>query len=280
MSASTESKPSWGASYRLIAAEKWKAKSAAMGRAVTKALVEYARPQAGMSVLDMATGTGEPAISMAERVGPNGQVIALDQSAELLEIAAGRARSRNLSNFSTRQADVHELPFPDEHFDLVTCRFGVMFFADVRKALQESCRVLKPGSRVCFVAWGPFDQPYWSSTMGIVHKHVGGPLLADSARNMFHFAPPGTLSAELRAAGFHQAEDFQQSLPWPWHGTIEEVWEYAKTLSTPFQPLLNRVPPEKWDLIETEVHAAIAKFVQGESVNFSATVVLASGTKQ
>ena len=55
----------WGAQYRLIAAEKWKAKSAVMGSAVTDALVEYARPVAGMAVLDLASGTGEPAISLA-----------------------------------------------------------------------------------------------------------------------------------------------------------------------------------------------------------------------
>ena len=59
------SKPQWGASYRLIAVEKWKMKSAAMGRAATDALVEYARPQQGMHVLDLASGTGEPGISLA-----------------------------------------------------------------------------------------------------------------------------------------------------------------------------------------------------------------------
>ena len=64
------SQPSpWSSSYRLIAAEKWKAKSALMGSAVTNTLVEYSRPRPGMRVLDLASGTGEPAISLAERVG-------------------------------------------------------------------------------------------------------------------------------------------------------------------------------------------------------------------
>jgi len=57
------SNPQWGSSYRLIASEQWKAKSAIMGRDVTEALVEYARPKPGMKVLDLASGTGEPAIS-------------------------------------------------------------------------------------------------------------------------------------------------------------------------------------------------------------------------
>ncbi len=275
----TESKSQWGASYRLIAAEKWKAKSAAMGRDVTEALVEYARPQPGWNVLDLASGTGEPGISLAKRVGPEGHVTALDLSADLLEIANERARQRGLTNFSTLQADAHVLPFPENSFDLVTCRFGVMFFADVEKALGEIRRVLKPGGRCCFVAWGPFDQPYWSSTMAIVHAHVGGPLISPGGPDMFRFSKPGSLSAKLGLAGFEAQEEIK-TLPWTWPGGVEEVWEYVRSVSTPFRPLLERVPKDKWDAINAEVRAAIGKYVDGDSVKFGAVVVLAAGRKR
>jgi ubiquinone/menaquinone biosynthesis C-methylase UbiE len=125
-----------------VASEKWKEKSAAMGRDVTLALVEYANPKPGMHVLDLAAGTGEPAITIASRLAGTGEVVATDLSAELLEIAEGRARSRNLSNFTIQQADAHQLPFPGNTFDLATSRFGVMFVADVEKALTELRRVL------------------------------------------------------------------------------------------------------------------------------------------
>src|SRR6266536_2854073 len=92
----------WSSSYRLIAAEKWKAKSAVLGSAVTEALVEYALPQPGMRVLDLACGTGEPGISLARRVGPEGRVTGADLSSELLEIASQRAKGKGLENFSTR----------------------------------------------------------------------------------------------------------------------------------------------------------------------------------
>src|ERR1700731_2945978 len=120
----------WGSQYRLIAADRWKAKSAAMGKAVTEALVEFARPKPGMRVLDLASGTGEPGISLAMRVGAQGRVTALDLSADLLEIAKGRAQERGLKNFVTQQGDAQALPFDDNSFDLATCRFGVMFFPD------------------------------------------------------------------------------------------------------------------------------------------------------
>lgn len=272
-------KAQWGSSYRLVAAEKWKAKSAAMGRAVTEALVEYARPVPGLCVLDLASGTGEPAISLAARVGPQGHVTALDLSGDLLAIAEQRARARGLANFSPRQADAHQLPFADNSFDLATCRFGVMFFTDCGRALAELYRVLKPGGRACFLAWGPFEQPYWSTTMGIVHKHVGGPLMAPGAPNMFCFAEPRSLSRQLTDAGFQQVEEETKTLPWTWPGSPEEVWEYARSVSTPFHPLLERVPPQMWDEIHADVHDAIRKYCDGQSVKFGVTVVLASGRK-
>lgn len=269
----------WGSQYRLIASDKWKAKSAVMGKAVTEALVECAQPKTGMRVLDLASGTGEPAISIAMRVGAQGQVTALDLSADLLEIAKGRAQERGLKNFSTRQADAQSLPFADNSFDLATCRFGVMFFGDAVLALREVRRVLINGARACFLAWGAFDQPYWQSTMGVVQRHVGGPLLQPGGADPFCFAQPGSLSAVLRSAGFREVEEKTVTLPWSWPGTPEEVWEQAKSVSVPFRPMLDRVPEGLWPRIHEEVLATIRPYVRGENIEFGATVVLASGSK-
>ena len=279
MTSHADSKADWGNQYRLVASERWKAKSAAMGQPVTDALVEYARPAPGMQVLDLASGTGEPAISLASRVGAQGHVTALDQSADLLGIATQRARSRGLTNFATRQADAHSLPFSDNRFDLGTSRFGVMFFRDPVLALRELHRVLRPGARACFLAWGTFDQPYWQSMMGIVHRHVGGPLLQPNAPNPFRFAQSGSLSEVLRSAGFSAVEEETKTLPWTWPGPVEEVWEQARAVAVPFRPMLERVPAEKWPEIHADVHAAVRQYSDGEKIAFGASVVLASGTK-
>ena len=279
MTLPSDSKPDWGNQYRLVASEKWKAKSAAMGQPVTDALVEYAQPAPGMRVLDLASGTGEPAISLASRVGQHGHVTALDLSAGLLEIAAQRAEARGLKNFTTQQGDAHHLPFPENTFDLGTSRFGVMFFGDPRVALQELRRVLRTGARACFLAWGSFDQPYWRSMMGVVHRHVGGLLLPPDAPNPFRFAERGSLSAVLRSAGFNGVEEDTKTLPWTWLGPVEELWEYSQSVSVPFRPMLERVPAETWAEIHAEVHAAVRRYSDGEEVVFGASVVLASGTK-
>jgi SAM-dependent methyltransferase len=275
----SKAEPSWGSQYRLVASDKWKAKSAVMGKAVTESLVDYAGAKLGMHVLDLASGTGEPAISLAMRVGAGGQVTALDLSADLLEIAKARARERGLENFVTQQGDAHSLPFADNSFDLATSRFGVMFFRDVSLALHELRRVLRPESRACFVVWGPIDQPYWQTTMGVVHRHVGGALLAPDGPDPFRFSAPGSLSSELRGAGFRDVHEETQTVSWTWPGTPEDVWEQAQAVSVPFRPMLERVPASQWPQIHSEVHAAIAPYVVGDKIEFGATVVLASGSK-
>lgn len=279
MTSHPDSKPDWGTQYRLVAAEKWKTKSAAMGQSVTDALVEYAQPAPGMQVLDLASGSGEPAISLASRVGRHGHVTALDLSADLLEIAAKRARARELNNFTTQQADAHSLPFPDDSFDLATSRFGVMFFRDPGLAFRELRRVLRPAARACFLAWGPFDQPYWQSMMGVVHRHVGGPLLQPGGPDPFRFAAPGSLSEILRSAGYNAVEEETKTLPWTWPGPVEEVWAQAQAVAVPFRPMLERVPEDQWPQIHAEVHAAVRPYSDGEKIAFGASVVLASGKK-
>lgn len=279
MTINSEQEGGWGNQFRLVASEKWKAKSAAMGQPVTDALVEYAKPSPGMHVLDLGSGTGEPAISLASRVGPLGHVTALDLSAELLAIAEQRARARGLTNFTTRKADAHALPFADNSFDLGTSRFGVMFFDDAERALRELRRVLRLGARACFLAWGSFDQPYWQSTMGVVHRHIGGPLLQAGGPNPFRFAESGSLSRVLTSAGFNDVEEENTTLPWTWPGPVEEVWEQARAVAVPFRSMLDRVPVERWPEIHADVHQAVTRYSDGEKIAFGASVILASGRK-
>ncbi len=250
-----------------------------MGQPVTNALVEYAKPELGMRVIDLASGTGEPAISLADRVGGQGHVTAVDLSSELLAIAEKRARARGLNNLTLHQGDAHSLPFPDDHFDLATSRFGVMFFRDVEKALSELHRVLRPGAQACLLAWGSFDQPYWQSMMGTVHRHVGGPLLQPGGPDPFRFAEPGSLSRVLRSAGFNEVTEETTILPWEWPGAVEEVWEQAQAVAVPFRPMLERVPADEWPKIHAEVHQEVGKYFDGQKIAFGASVVFASGKK-
>ena len=204
-------------------------------------------------------------------------MVAVDQSTELLDIAAERARTKQLSNFVIQEADAHQLPFADQSFDLASCRFGVMFFTDVEPALTELRRVLKPGARACFTVWGSIEQPYWQSTMKIVHRHVGGVILPLEGADPFRFSTAGSLSEVLRAAGFHEVEEKAQNQPWTWTGDAEEAFEYACAVAAPFRPMLERVSPEQWPAIRAEAKTAIERFRVGGEIRFGVEVILASG---
>jgi len=195
----------------------------------------------------------------------------------LLEVAAERARKKRLMNFETRQADAHALPFADRNFDLATCRFGVMFFADAPRALGELRRVLKPGARACFVAWGPVEQPYWQSTMKIVQRHAGGSLVVAGGADPFRYSAAGSLSGVLRAAGFLEVEESTRNLPWTWLGDSEEVFEYACAVGAPYRPMLERVPEADWPAIRAEAVAAMGRYRVGDEIRFGADVVFACG---
>jgi hypothetical protein len=115
--------------------------------------------------------------------------------------------------------------------------------------------------------------------MGVVIRHVGGPALTPGGPDPFKFSQPGSLSSALREAGFREIDEQVKQVPWAWPGTAEEVWEQARAISTPFLPLLERVPASKWDEINREVYQEISRYREGDSIKFGAIVVLASGVK-
>src|SRR6476619_4212963 len=121
----------WNSFGRANASQKWRRQSAAMGSDMTRAIVEAAQVRPGMRVLDIACGTGEPAISLAALLGGEGDIVGVDISPAPLKIAEERAIQRGLTNATFQQADAHHLPFPCNSFDRITSRLGVMFFSDL-----------------------------------------------------------------------------------------------------------------------------------------------------
>src|SRR5579872_3248120 len=97
-----------------------------MTRPVTEQMVAVLRLRPGARVLDLACGVGNPAFTLAEQVGPEGSVLGLDLTAEMVEAARARACELGVANVTFRQiAAETELGVPDARFDAATCRFGL-----------------------------------------------------------------------------------------------------------------------------------------------------------
>ena len=267
----------WDSFARLSAGERYRQQSAEMGTAATQAIVEAAQIVRGVRALDIACGSGEPSISIAELLRGTGSVIGMDTAAAPLELARERAQERRLENVEFLQGDVHSLPFVDASFDRVTCRMGVMFFADLLTALREMRRVLRPGGRVALLTWGPMKQPYFEATVGTLRRLRPGLEVPLEARAMFKFGEAGTLSRALREAGFSAVREDLRRLPWDWHGSPEQLWEYFRGVTVPFRPLLKQVEDDSEAV--GAVLSALQERFDGEYVRFEAQMVLAVAEK-
>jgi enediyne biosynthesis protein CalE5 len=119
----------------------------AFGR-VSLALLDQAGVKEGDAVLDVACGTGEPAIPAALRVGPNGRVFATDFVAGMVDFAREKAAAAGLRNIEFRVMDGEQLDLPWATFDAATLRWGLMFMPDPTACLQRIHRALKSGARL------------------------------------------------------------------------------------------------------------------------------------
>src|SRR5258708_18744611 len=194
----------WTGHETVAAWRKWHDRIATFTRGATEAILETAQLRPGLRVLDLASGVGDPALSIAAKVTPSGRVTATDLGPGMISLAEELARKKGLTNIEFREASAESLPFADESYDALTCRFGIMFFPDLPRALRECLRVLKPGGRVVFVAWGKKEQPFFTTTAGIILKHVPLPPPAPDpdGPSPFMFVERDRLRRALQDAGF------------------------------------------------------------------------------
>ncbi|MCH8330704.1 MAG: class I SAM-dependent methyltransferase [Bacteroidetes bacterium] len=137
-------------------------------------IIRMTDPKGSDYVLDIAAGTGEPGLTIASML-EDGKVIVTDLSDGMIRIASEKATARGLTNLETKLADACELPFDDNTFDVISCRFGFMFFPDMLLAAQEMARVLKPGGKVATTVWGNPEQNFWITCMvQNIKKYIAG----------------------------------------------------------------------------------------------------------
>ena len=264
----------------VAAARKWKKQAAASGRPTTEALIALAQIRPGMKVLDLASGSGSPALDIAKVVGPSGHVTATDLSSKILAVAEEKAKDQGLSNMSFRELDMENQPFPDETFDVVTCRLGIMYARNVQQALREMRRVLKPGGRVALVAWGPDkDDPRKTTILNVLMKYSKSSTPDPSISLGSSFSEPRKLSRALSQAGFKEVYEETRKIPFPFPGTPEQAWEVVQDGAILFRNMINGLTPENRKLAGAEISEAWNKYYDGHHTTFTSPVVLASGMR-
>jgi SAM-dependent methyltransferase len=182
--------------------------------------------------LDVATGTGEPGLSIAARL-PRGRVVLTDVSAGMLAAAEANAEARGLTNVELRECGVDPLPFEDASFDSISCRFGLMFFPSVVESVSEFVRVLRPGGRLAATVWAePAGNPWATIPMGAIGAEVDLPTPVPDAPGLFRCSAPDAIARIFRESGLSDVVECDV------HGTLdppspEDYWAFMTEIAAP-----------------------------------------------
>jgi ubiquinone/menaquinone biosynthesis C-methylase UbiE len=223
------------------AAPGWKRMSAMLEKTaqhVADRLVELGQVGPGDRVLDIASGSGEPGITAARKVGPGGLVVATDQSAGMLELARERAAALGLRNIKFVETDAESLAVDERDFNAALCRWGLMFVPDLDAAARRIAQLLAAGGRFATAVWGRPDKvPMISAADNVVRELAKLPPPPPGAPNPLKLADPTPLQRALGAAGFKDVRVEAINVRFEFE-SAEAFAEQRRTMSTPFRNML------------------------------------------
>lgn len=247
---------------------------------VTEALVEDARIGAGHAVLDIATGAGEPALSLAALVGPEGKVCGIDPVPEMVAIARRAAAERELANVRFDVAFADHLPFPADTFDAMVSRFGTMFFPSPGDAVREILRVLKPGRTLALAVWHSSEtNPMFHAISQVVDRYIESPPPEPDAMDAFRFAQAGKLRDILGEAGVSAPSERLLRFTMDAPVTVEGFWTLRSETSERLREKLAMLSAEQLAKAKGQSLEALREYSTGSGMRFPAEVLIVSGTK-
>jgi SAM-dependent methyltransferase len=240
---------------------------------VVDLLIDRAGIEAGERILDVGCGSGATSFAFAERVGPTGQVAAVDISAPML------ARSRELApvgapiDFILADATIH--PFLPDSFDLLASRFGVMFFADPALSFANMHRAMRRTGRLTFACWQePRENPFFMVPLQAVYRHVPKmPPVGPEEPGPFAFASEERVTRILKAAGFSgiAMEPCKLSLDIAVGQGMDAAVRSGVQMG-PASRALTDQPPEIIAAATQSVREALAPYAKGTAVPLGAAI--------
>jgi ubiquinone/menaquinone biosynthesis C-methylase UbiE len=240
---------------------------------VADILVDRARVNAGMRIIDVGCGCGATTIAFAQKVGPGGHVSGIDISAPMLARARQIAPAGLAADFVLADATVY--PFDPASFDLLVSRFGVMFFADPVLSFANMRGALRPSGRLAFACWRePRDNSWMMTSLQAAYKHVPKlPQLGPEDPGPFAFASEARVNRVLSEAGFSgiAMERCDLSLDVGIGRGLDAAVQAALEIG-PASRALEGQPPDLRAAATDSIREALAPFVRGPAVLLPASI--------
>jgi len=247
---------------------------------ITQALVEDAQIGSQQIVLDIAMGPGEPALSVAAVVGPQGKIFGIDPIPEMVAAARRAADRLGLRNAQFDVAFADHLPFPADTFDAVISRFGVMFFPSPVDAVREMLRVLKPGRKLALAVWHFAERnPFHYTLSRIIERYVDSPPPAPDAPDAFRFARPGKLAEVLTEAGATAATERLLQFTIRASISVEDYWTLRCEISDKLREKIAMLSREQVSEVKRQALEAFREYSADRGLSFPAEVLMVSGAK-
>jgi ubiquinone/menaquinone biosynthesis C-methylase UbiE len=249
------------------------------GRAVTRVLVNQAELQRGDVVLDVGSGYGEPGLSAAAAVGPDGHVTCLDISGDMLAFAETRARAAALSNVSCAEADVEALESAPASLDVVLSRATLMYTSNPLETLRRLHTALGPGGRLAVAVWATADKVAFATPVAVMIETLGIEPPA-AGPGPFALGADGALEGLVREAGFTDVVAGTALAVYE-TATAEACTEWIRDVAPPITDLIADQPASAQQDVWDRVTRAWAPF-QGPdgAVRLPCTAIWVSARKR
>jgi len=245
------------------AAPGWKQMWTALDHAaqhVSDRLVELARIKPGDRVLDIATGSGEPGLTAARKVGANGLIIATDQSTAMLDLARERVATLGLPNVRFVETDAESLAVNERDFNAAICRWGLMFVPDLDAVSRRIAQLLVAGGIFATSVWGPAEKvPMIAAGDDQVRALANLPAPPPGAPSPLKLADTRPLERALANAGFKDIRVEPINVRFKFDSP-EAFTEQRRAMSTPFRTMLEKQTPELQRKILNALNDAARKY--------------------
>jgi SAM-dependent methyltransferase len=248
-------------------------------QSVSDKIVEMAEIRPGDKVLDIATGIGEPAVTAARRVKPNGKVVATDISPQMLAIAKSRAKMLGLDGLMEfKEGDAEMLDLPKSSFNAVLSRWGLMFLPNLAGALAGIKQLLIPDGRLSAAVWSvPSKVPLLDLAFSTVRKQINAPAPPPGTPGPFALADAESLKRSFSQAGFKdiKVEILQITFGFD---SPESYTRLHQQVTAPLQAMLSSYNEERKKQVWGSVTDAVLQYADSHGrVNLDNEVICIAG---